>query len=53
MEQMFSCEFCEIFKNNNFYRTLPGECFWTMKTPVEYATVFKKITEEHMFLRAY
>ena len=23
---MFSCKFCEIFKNI-FYRTLPGDCF--------------------------
>ena len=21
MTQLFSCEFCEIFKNNDFYRT--------------------------------
>ena len=23
LAQVFSCEFCEIFKNNFFYRTLP------------------------------
>ena len=26
--QVFSCEFCEICKNNFFYRTCPVACFW-------------------------
>ena len=27
LTQVFSCEFCEIFKSNFFYRTHPGGCF--------------------------
>ena len=27
LAQVFSCEFCEIFKNTFFYRTPPGDCF--------------------------
>ena len=28
LAQVFSCEFCEIFEENLFYRTSLGECFW-------------------------
>ena len=27
LAQVFSCEFCEIFKNTYFYRTSPDDCF--------------------------
>ena len=27
LTQVFSCEFCEIFKNTFFYRTPPNDCF--------------------------
>ena len=29
--QVFSCEFCEIFKNSFFYRTAPDDYFWSLK----------------------
>ena len=29
MAQVFSCEFCEIFKNTFFYRTPLDDCFWS------------------------
>ena len=29
LTQVFSCEFCEIFKNIN-YRIPPGNCFWKL-----------------------
>ena len=28
LAQVFSCEFCEIFKNIFFNRTPPDDCFW-------------------------
>ena len=28
LTQLFSCEFCEIFKSIYFHRTPPGGCFW-------------------------
>ena len=28
LAQVFSCEFCEIFKNTYFYRTPLVDCFW-------------------------
>ena len=28
LEQVLSCEFCEISKNTFFYRTPPDDCFW-------------------------
>ena len=27
LAQVFSCEFCKIFKNTSFYRTPAGNCF--------------------------
>ena len=27
LAQVFSCEFCEISKNNLFHKTPPGDCF--------------------------
>ena len=27
LAQVFSCEFCEIFKNTFIYRTSPNDCF--------------------------
>ena len=30
MAQVFSCEFCEIFKNTFLYRTPPDDCFWNL-----------------------
>ena len=32
LAQLFSCEFCEIFKNTFFHRILSGGCFSTVKT---------------------
>ena len=29
LAQVYSCEFCETFKNT-FYRTPPEDCFWTI-----------------------
>ena len=28
LAQVFSCEFCEVFKNSFFYRRPLGNCFW-------------------------
>ena len=39
---VFSCEFCEIFKNNLFYRTLPVGAFKVVKE------VFTKYTAQKM-----
>ena len=30
---VFSCEFCDIFKNTFSYRTPPGSCFYKWMTP--------------------
>ena len=35
LAQVFSCEFCEIFKNILFYRTPQGDCFYPMETRVK------------------
>ena len=35
LAQVFSCEFCEISKNNFSYRTPPGDCFLPL-TPTSF-----------------
>ena len=32
LAQLFSCEFCEMFKEHLFYRTPPGDYFRTVKS---------------------
>ena len=29
LTQLFSCEFCKISNNTFFYKTPPGDCFWS------------------------
>ena len=37
---MFSCEFCEIFKNTFFTEHTPGDCFWISKTMFKFWFIF-------------
>ena len=40
LQQAFSCEFCEIFKNTFFYRTPPDNCFYIGQQNPVLAIVF-------------
>ena len=46
---MFSCEFCEIFKNIIFYRTPPGDCFcryYSLSSTNSISNNFQKISSK-------
>ena len=40
LAQMFSCEFCEISRNNFFYRAHPGNWFW-----IKFCKSYKEVCE--------
>ena len=40
LTQMFSCEFCEISRNNFFYRAHPGNWFW-----IKFCKSYKEVCE--------
>ena len=50
LAQVFSCRFCEIFKNTFFYRTPPGDCFnfvcWKLSV---YKHYFLKMKSNYTF----
>ena len=39
LELVFSCEFCQIFKNTFFYRKPPDKYFWKMEIVADNANV--------------
>ena len=41
LAQVFSCEFCETFKNKFFYRTPPDDCFCTIIIIIIVINLFK------------
>ena len=56
LAQMFSCDFCENFWKNLFYRTPPGDCFWMpyfenyFNESCEYKTHFNPLVSDAPFL---